>query len=221
MTTELPNPTAKRLQRPSWRDSRLVLGVLLVLVAATLGARVVASADDRVPMYAANRDLVAGDLVDGSSFTRVDVRLGPGVATYVTATAPVPTGQFLLRDLRRGELVPASALGPATSLDRQVLTLSVDAVSTTGLGAGAVVDVFISDVEEGGKHDAKPTAKRVLEGVGVAAVLGGGSSFGASARTSVQLFVPRDRVREVIEAVDGGAKVTLVPVPGSGSGAES
>jgi hypothetical protein len=164
---------------------------------------------------------VAGDLVDGSSFTRVDVRLGPGVATYVTATAPVPTGQFLLRDLRRGELVPASALGPATSLDRQVLTLSVDAVSTTGLGAGAVVDVFISDVEEGGKHDAKPTAKRVLEGVGVAAVLGGGSSFGASARTSVQLFVPRDRVREVIEAVDGGAKVTLVPVPGSGSGAES
>ena len=80
MTTELPKPTAKRLQRPSWRDSRLVLGVLLVLVAATLGARVVASADDRVPMYVASRDLVAGDPVDASSFTPVDVQLGSGVA---------------------------------------------------------------------------------------------------------------------------------------------
>lgn len=221
MTTELPTPAAKRLQRPSWRDSRLVIGVLLVLVAATLGARVVASADDRVPMYVANRDLVAGDVVDGSAFTSVDVQLGTSVAGYLGATAPVPSGQFLLRDLRKGELVPRSAVGPAASLDRQVLTVNVDAVSATGLRAGTVVDVFISDVEAGSRHDARPTAKRALEGAGVAAVLGGSSSFGTSARTSVQLYVPRDRVRELIEAIDGGAKVTLVPVPGSGSGADS
>src|SRR6478609_5561929 len=71
--TELARPTAKRLQRPSWRDSRLVAGVLLVLLAATLGAKAVASADDRVPVWAAAADLVVGDRVDEGSFARVDV----------------------------------------------------------------------------------------------------------------------------------------------------
>ncbi|MEO6999355.1 MAG: hypothetical protein ABI112_14840, partial [Terracoccus sp.] len=60
--TELAKPVAKRLQRPSWRDSRLLVGVLLVLVAATLGAKAVASTDDRVPMWVASGDLVAGDV---------------------------------------------------------------------------------------------------------------------------------------------------------------
>ena len=50
--TDLPTPTATRLRRPSWRDSRLLVGVLLVLVSTVLGSVVVARADDRVPVYA-------------------------------------------------------------------------------------------------------------------------------------------------------------------------
>lgn len=219
--TDLPKPTAQRLQRPSWRDSRLVVGVLLVLVSATLGARVLSSADDRVPMYVATHDLVAGDPVEESSFARVDVRLASGMTSYLPADAPAPVGQFLLRDVRQGELVPGSAVGPASRLKVRLLTVSVDAVSASGLTAGSLVDVFISDVPEGSEHDAKPTASRALEDVGIAAVLGASSSFGSSARTSVQLYVPEGKVQHLIEATDGGAKVTLVPVPGRGAGAGS
>ena len=86
--TELARPTAKRLTRPSWRDSRLVIGVLLVLVAATLGAKAVASADDRVPVWAAADDLVVGDRVEASSLTRVDVLLADGSVPYLSADAP-------------------------------------------------------------------------------------------------------------------------------------
>src|SRR4051812_18960364 len=39
---QLPEPTAKRLQRPSWRDARLLVGVVLVLLGTVLGARLVA-----------------------------------------------------------------------------------------------------------------------------------------------------------------------------------
>ena len=39
------------MQRPSWRDSRLLVGVLLVLAATALGAKAVASADDRIGTY--------------------------------------------------------------------------------------------------------------------------------------------------------------------------
>src|SRR6478735_2729799 len=88
--TELASPSAKRLQRPSWRDSRLVVGILLVVVAATLGAKAVASADDRVPVWVAGSDLVAGDRVDASSFVRADVQLGDGTSRYLGADAPAP-----------------------------------------------------------------------------------------------------------------------------------
>ena len=35
---ELPKPTAIRLHKPSWRDSRLVVGVVLVLLSMAVGA---------------------------------------------------------------------------------------------------------------------------------------------------------------------------------------
>ena len=51
--TDLPDRPVQRLRKPSWRDSRLIAGVLLVLAATTLGSVVVARADDRVPVYVA------------------------------------------------------------------------------------------------------------------------------------------------------------------------
>lgn len=212
--SQLPTPTAKRLRRPSFWDSRLIVGVLLVLVAATLGARVVASTDDRLPVYVATRDLVVGDRLDEGALGRVDVRLADGVAAYLSASAPLAPGQFVLRDLRAGELVPAAAVGTATSLDTQLVTVSIDAVSATALRAGTLVDVFLSDVPAGSEHGAKPKAVRALEGVGVAGILGPSNSFGSAAKRSVQLYVPRAEIQHLIESLDGGAKVTLVPVPG-------
>ena len=73
---ELPRPTAARLQRPSWRDVRLVVGVVLVLLAVTLGAVVVAAADDTTPVYAVTAGLVPGQVVTQQDVRRVDVRLG-------------------------------------------------------------------------------------------------------------------------------------------------
>jgi len=40
---QLPEPTAKRLQRPSWRDARLLVGVVLVLLGTVIGARLIAA----------------------------------------------------------------------------------------------------------------------------------------------------------------------------------
>lgn len=89
--TELATPTAKRLQKPSWRDTRLLLGILLVLLATTLGAKVIASADDRVPMYAAAQPLKPGDALSVDNLKRVDVQLGDGVEAYLPAAAPIRT----------------------------------------------------------------------------------------------------------------------------------
>lgn len=219
--TELPTPTAKRLQRPSWRDSRLVVGVLLVLVAASLGAKLVGSADDRMPVYVAGVDLAAGDEVTPSTFRRVDVQLGDGAAEYLTALGAPPEGTFLLRDLRAGELVPASALGSAAEVGVQRLTVPVDSVSAAGLVRGTRVDVYVSDTPTGAPSDAKPKAIRALESVAVVEVVSARSGLGSGAASSVQLYVPSADVRTLVEAIDAEAKITLVPVPGALSGSAS
>ena len=51
--TALAAPIAGRLRRPSWKDTRLVVGLLLVLLATALGAAGLRAADHRVPVLAA------------------------------------------------------------------------------------------------------------------------------------------------------------------------
>ena len=78
--SDLPTPTASRLRSPSWRDTRLLVGVLLVLVSTVLGSVVVARADDRVPVYAAKGQVAPGQRLTESDVVRVDVLLGDGAA---------------------------------------------------------------------------------------------------------------------------------------------
>ncbi len=218
--TELASPSAKRFQRPSWRDSRLVVGLLLVVVAATVGAKAVASADDRVPVWVAASNLVAGDKVEEASFARADVRLADGMNGYLAADAPPPTGSFMLRDVRAGELVPASAIGGADGVDVQRVTVRADAMSTTGLARGSRVDVFVTPKTATQSDTATTTTrtKKVLESAAVAAVLTSTGGFGSGSMTSVQIYVPSDKVQPLVEAVDADAKLTLVPAVGAATG---
>jgi len=82
---ELPEPAAKRLQRPSWRNTRLLVGLVLILLGTAVGAKVVASADDTVPMYAAATTVRPGDHLTGDNLRRVDVQLGDEAARYLSA----------------------------------------------------------------------------------------------------------------------------------------
>ncbi|MEW1953964.1 hypothetical protein [Terrabacter sp. NPDC080008] len=216
--TELATPSAKRLQRPSWRDSRLVVGVLLILVAATLGAKAVASADDRTPMWVAAANLVAGDAVQEASFVRADVRLADGMDSYLSANAPAPTGSFMLRDVRAGELIPVSAVGGPDAVDVQRVTVRADAMSTNGLTKGSRVDVFVTPKAPTTSDASRPATKKVLDSAAVAAVLTSSAALSSGSTTSVQIYVPSSKVQPLVEAVDADAKVTLVPSVGAVSG---
>ena len=88
--TDLPTTTASRLRPPSWRDSRLIIGVLLVLLSTVLGSVVVARADDRVPVYAAKGEVAPGQQLRAADVVRVDVLLGDGAVGYLPADGPLP-----------------------------------------------------------------------------------------------------------------------------------
>jgi hypothetical protein len=216
MSTDVPTPTAARLRRPTWRDNRLVLGVLLVLLATALGAKAVASADDRVPMYAASVALKPGDKLGPDTLRRVDVTLGDGVAGYLSAAIALPPESYALREMRPGELVPKSAVGTKADVTVQPVTVRVEANSAAALVAGSVVDVWVSEPDPSSAQVRYLDAALALHGVSVAWIPSDQKAFGVSAATAaVQLLVPSADVHTVIAAQDKGSRVTLVPVPGS------
>ena len=144
---------------------------------------------------------------------RADVRLADGMNAYLAADAPAPTGAFMLRDVRAGELVPASAVGGADAVDVQRVTVRADADVDVRAGPGQPRRRLRHARRRPRRatQAAAPTTK-VLESAAVAAVLTSSGGFGAGSMTSVQIYVPADKVQPLVEAVDGEAKLTLVPV---------
>ncbi|HEY6741355.1 MAG TPA: hypothetical protein VI110_03280 [Lapillicoccus sp.] len=215
---QLPEPTAKRLQRPSWRDARLLVGLVLVLLGTALGARIIAISDDTVPMYAASTAIRPGDHLTSDNVRRVDVQLGDETSRYLSARSAVPDDSYALRDIPDGELVPVSAVGTRSSVTVQPVTVEVDANSARGLPANAVVDVWVSSRDAQSTQERYLEATLALERVSVSPVNQDASRFGAAASSmAVQLRVPRDKVAEIIAAVDRQSRFTLVPVPGQGT----
>jgi hypothetical protein len=215
---QLPEPTAKRLQRPSWRDPRLLVGLVLVLLGTALGARIIATSDDTVPMYAASTVIRPGDHLTSDNVRRVDVQLGDETSRYLSARSAVPDDSYALRDIPEGELVPLSAVGTGSTVTVQAVTVEVDANSARGLPANAVVDVWVSSRDTQSTQERYLEATLALERVSVSPVTQDPSRFGAAASSmAVQLRVPRNKVAEIIAAVDRQSRFTLVPVPGQGA----
>lgn len=216
---EVSVPSARRLQRPSWRDARLVIGVLLVLLSVLGGARLVASFDDATPVYAAARPLLPGQEVAEADVTAISVRLEDTAGRYVDAAAPLAPGTFVLRTVQVGELVPASAIGSAQQADDKTVTVPVDPAAASTLDVGSVVDIWVSrrDNDAPGARYLDP--ELVLEQAVVADVPADSAALGMGVgRTAVQVVVPAEEVAAVISSVDQEARLTLVPAPRAASG---
>ncbi|RJK95418.1 hypothetical protein [Vallicoccus soli] len=213
---DLPAPAAPRLARPRWLDARLVVGLLLVLASVVLGARVVAAADDAVPVWAVTADLGPGTRLGEDDLVRRDVRLDAGAARYVSAAGAPPVGWVLTRAVGDGELLPAAAVAREGAQDLRRLPVEVDPVSATGLRDHAVVDLYV--VPGAGPGDAAPPASEpVLEGVTVDEVAERTGGLAPGSRGgSVVLLVTPEGARAVLDAQARGAlRLLQVPVGAS------
>lgn len=214
----LPAPPAARLRRPSWRDTRLLVGLLLVLVSVALGARVVAAADETVPVWAAATALPEGTALDAAALRVVRVRLDDAAAAYLDAAVPPPAGAVLLRTVGAGELVPAAAVGSADALTRRPVTLPLDDGVPAGVTVGGRIDVWASAREPQGAGTRYAAPERLAEGAEVFSVSADDGSLGAVRQAAVQVLLGPDEVRTVLDAFANEARVAVVPVPGAGGG---
>lgn len=212
-TEELPQ--ARRLRRPTWRDPRLGVGVLLVAGSVALGTWAVRDAAATVEVYAARDALTPGDVVEAESLSVREVRLGDDEGLYHLVADGLPDGAVVTRTVGAGELVPRSAVGEAAAVDLRPVVVPLGLAVPADLGPGTVVDLWLSPPPAvggvGQQAAAAPEPTLVAAELVVAEVVRDDSVLSGSTGTSVELLVPRLDLPDVLRALSSDGQLVAVP----------
>ncbi|WP_265521853.1 hypothetical protein [Oerskovia flava] len=211
-TDRLPAPAATRLRRPTWRDPRLLVGIVIVAASVALGSWAVSSADTTVDVYVADGVLTPGEPVTGAQVRTVKVQLGDEAGKYLLADEPLPSDAVALRVVADGELVPRSAFGDLADLDARAVAIPVGNALSDRISAGSQVDVWfvpaVSREQEVG--DPRP----LTGGVTVVQVAEGGGNLVVGGTSTIHVLVPTEELPDVLGALAADGTIAVVPVGG-------
>ena len=201
---------------PRWVDTRLLLGVLLVLLSVVVGAKVFAAAGSYTRVYVAKHALVPGEHLTSADFGVGRVRLDGQASIYIGVAANPPVGYVVTRYVGANEFVPASALAATAPSSGRYVTVPIQPGHLPpSLQHGDLVDVYVTSKAVPGTDVTTP--QLVLSSVAVQARDGGSRSFSGSSTLAVVLAVPADKVADLIHAVESGT-IDLVGVPAAAAG---
>ncbi|MCC3274013.1 hypothetical protein MUK71_11660 [Arthrobacter zhangbolii] len=214
LRTREEKPSAARLRRPSWRDPRLLLGILLVLGSVTAVVTLVQQADETTDVYAVHRDIAPGAPIRAEDLRPVPVRLGNAGDLYLPAAEGVPENAVAGAVLREGELVARSALTTPDSLDRKPVGLRVEDPLPARTEAGSRVDIWAAAPNGRNGFD---EPRQLIEAAEISELSVTESALGANRNTELLILVEDADLPMLLAALSNEAKITVVhnPAPGS------
>jgi hypothetical protein len=197
-----------------WREPRLILGVLLVLGATVLGARLAAAGDDTVEYWVVRSAVTAGDTASPDVLETTRVHLSDAAAdNYVRADEEfdAPLDELVWsHELSEGSLIGKSSLVARASTSRGELPLSVAEGSAPGdLARGDLVDVWVGP---GPGDDPGPEAVRVLASVRVLQTGDDAAALSGSSAKTVLVEVDEAQLETTVISTVAAGHVTLVRV---------
>jgi hypothetical protein len=209
-TTASVSSLTPRERRPSW----VILGVVLVGVAALVGAWIFLATSEQISVMVAARDIEPGEVIDagdlevveldGSSQLRAVQSDQQELVIGLTARGPIPAGTVMNTGLvgRRDQVIPAGWAVVGASLER-------GAVPSETLVVGDAVDL-LRTVDVAGAPAEAPLAATVIASGSVWSVRPPDPSS-VSAQTWVAILVPAETRQDVAQAVaDGQLSLALM-----------
>lgn len=206
--------TGARLKRPSWKDPRLLVGVLLVLASVIGVISLVGSADKTTEVYAARDSIAVGEKLSEDNVVRAKVRLGDTEEHYVTVESGLPEGLVAVQRIGKNQLVPRESLGRVDALGRKPVTVTIEESLPDQAVAGTRVDVWVAlpDARNGFSEP-----KLLLPGAEIAHVTPGSTALGSSRNTVLMVLVADNHMPALLGAQANQAKISVVWNPGGGA----
>ncbi|WP_147917950.1 hypothetical protein [Ruania zhangjianzhongii] len=210
----MTEPVMSRIRRPSWRDPRLGVGVLLVAGSVALGSWTIARADHTVTVLTAASVLAPGEELTEEDVIATQVSVPEVADMYLTPEVGLDQDFVVLRTVGEGEMVPLTALGSADAVQVRTVTVALDAALADTIGPGSRVDLWVAEPAEGAGTQSLLPPEPLVQGVEVAQVHEDTSIFAGADQMIAQVLVPTDDLAAVLAAQTGGGQITIVPVPG-------
>lgn len=206
--------TGARLKRPSWKDPRLLVGVLLVLASVIGVISLVGSADKTTDVYAARDSIAVGEKLSPENVVLAKVRLGETEEHYLTVESGLPQGLVAVQRVGKNQLIPRDSLGKVDALDRKPVTVTIEESLPDQAVAGTRVDVWVAlpDARNGFSEP-----KLLLPGAEIAQVTPGSTALGSSRNTEVMVLVADNQMPALLGAQANQAKISVVWNPGGGA----
>lgn len=200
-----------RLRRPRWRDPRLIVGVVLVLVSVLMGSLLVSRLSETTPVLVAASPIVPGDPIRSDDLTAVELRLGEYEGLYVGAIEAIPDGAVATRTIQAGELLPLSALGQAADVPLRPVVIPVDATVAESVIPGASVELWHTASADA--QGARASA-RLLVPDAIVRRIDEGNSLGMRSM-AVEVLVPVDDLAGVLEVLGEDGRLDVIGIPGA------
>jgi len=195
------------MRKPSWKDPRLLIGLLLVLGSIAGVSALLGTADRTTQVFAARNDIAVGQTVTESDLAVVKVRLDDVEAAYVTVENGLAAGKVALQRVAKDQLVPKQSLGSSDALDRKPVTIALEEELPEQAVPGARVDVWISMP---GSNSAFEEPELLLPSAEIAEMTDGNATFGSAKTTVVMVLVTDDQMPKLLGAQANKAKVSVV-----------
>ncbi|MEP6665424.1 MAG: hypothetical protein ABJA81_03150 [Nocardioidaceae bacterium] len=206
------SPAARRLQTHRWRDPRLWIGGLLVVCSVLIGAKLLASADDTVAIWAVDDDISAGMTIGAVDVHAVRIHFSNAADAdrYLSAGQAWPDEAIATKDFGAGELLSVSGITTDNRAVPDELPLGVAADGLPAdLRSGDHVDVWAVPSQGSSSH----TTVSVLRDVTVVSVGERGPGGLESTREVLVALPPEADVARVLGSLRD-ASVVLVRIGG-------
>ncbi len=206
-----PAPSPRRLARPRWFNVRVVGGILLVIAAIVVGARVMAAGSQTSPVWAAERSLAKGTVLGPGDVAAVEVNLGNNAGAYLAPGAESPIGMTLLVPLGDGELLAGSAV-EQTASGRVVAVAVAPEHMPPGVDHGSTVDLYLSREATPGSVDKASTdvIGRSLTVQSVAAPASGGLSGATANQYQLSVLLPAEAAEKLVKVLPTGQPIVVL-----------
>ena len=200
-----------RLKEPSWKDPKLIVGILLVLASVVGVTSLVGAADQTAEAYTAREAIAVGETLTVDKLNRVKVRLGDLEQHYLTPATGVADGLVAAQRIGKDQLVPRGSFGQADGLDRKPVAVTIDEVLPAQAVAGSRVDVWVA-LPDARNGFSQPTL--LLPGAEIAQITPGGTALGSARSTVVMVLVADTQMPDLLGAQANKAKISVVWNPG-------
>lgn len=212
--TQHETAAAQRFKKPTWRDPRLVVGLLLVLTSIVAVVLLISALNRTDPYYVAAHDLSVGQRITEDDLVTVDVRLQDAASQYVSGGTELSENDVLVQRIPKGQLVPTAAVGTVDELDRSPVGIALDTPLPAEASAGSRVDVWVADQKASGRGYESP--RKLVPGAEISKIESTNSALASSTGTTVHVLATPAQIEPLVDALGNSAKVTLVLNPTGG-----